>query len=683
MLLKKLKLKNIRSYEEEEFSFREGISLLSGEIGAGKTTILLAIEYALFGLQPGQKGSALLRNNADTGEVLLEFEVDGKEVKIERRLKRENNSVVNEYASITFEGRKIESSVTEIKTKILELLSYPSDFLKKNNILFRYTVYTPQESMKQIIFEDPQSRLNIIRHIFGIEKYKLIRENLELLIFYLKENSKSLQQEIKSLPEDTNEISKLNAAISYLKENISAKEAELKLKIEEKKAIESDLDALNEKLKEKEKFEKEIEKTNLMISTKKAEIFSLSNEIKELEKFFNDFKEPPPKEFYNNLLSSIDNKKNQLNSLKSRLFEIDNSIQNAKKNILSNEEKKERIFKIVICPSCLQNVPEAHKYNILNSLEKEISSYNQSIKDLSIEKESLALSINSLEKEIASLEDEKMSLAINYSKLSEVEKKRDKYNSLKKLRESLEKDKELLHKHLTDLKKLALEYSCYNNHKKIKQEELQKTILSERSLEIALAETKKELEMKKEEIKLLNEKIKEKESKKEKYILNNEMIDWLSNSFSELLELIEKNLLFKLRREFSGLFEQLFKKLVNDKSLEVRLDENFTPIFLHNDVEMDYSFLSGGERTAVALSYRLALNETINSVFSQIKTKGLIVLDEPTEGFSESQLEKLNEIFRELHTSQLIIVSHQQKIERIVDNIIRIKKENSTSFQDN
>jgi len=198
-----------------------------------------------------------------------------------------------------------------------------------------------------------------------------------------------------------------------------------------------------------------------------------------------------------------------------------------------------------------------------------------------------------------------------------------------------------------------------------------------------LAETKKELEMKKEEIKLLNEKIKEKESKKEKYILNNEMIDWLSNSFSELLELIEKNLLFKLRREFSGLFEQLFKKLVNDKSLEVRLDENFTPIFLHNDVEMDYSFLSGGERTAVALSYRLALNETINSVFSQIKTKGLIVLDEPTEGFSESQLEKLNEIFRELHTSQLIIVSHQQKIERIVDNIIRIKKENSTSFQDN
>ena len=62
MLLKKIKLKNIRSYKEAEIDFPLGSTVLAGDIGSGKTTILLAIEFAFFGLQPGQKGNALLRN---------------------------------------------------------------------------------------------------------------------------------------------------------------------------------------------------------------------------------------------------------------------------------------------------------------------------------------------------------------------------------------------------------------------------------------------------------------------------------------------------------------------------------------------------------------------------------------------------------------------------------------------
>ena len=86
MKLKKISLKNIRSYENHEMEFPEGSLLLSGDIGSGKTSILLAIEYALFGLQPGQKGSALLRNSAHSGEVALELEIDGQNIIIERKL---------------------------------------------------------------------------------------------------------------------------------------------------------------------------------------------------------------------------------------------------------------------------------------------------------------------------------------------------------------------------------------------------------------------------------------------------------------------------------------------------------------------------------------------------------------------------------------------------------------------
>ena len=81
----------------------------------------------------------------------------------------------------------------------------------------------------------------------------------------------------------------------------------------------------------------------------------------------------------------------------------------------------------------------------------------------------------------------------------------------------------------------------------------------------------------------------------------------------------------------------------------------------------------------MALAYRLALNQIINSLLSKIKTRGLVILDEPTDGFSDQQLNKMRDILQELNTKQLILVSHEQKIESFVDNVIRIKKEGRIS----
>ena len=137
----------------------------------------------------------------------------------------------------------------------------------------------------------------------------------------------------------------------------------------------------------------------------------------------------------------------------------------------------------------------------------------------------------------------------------------------------------------------------------------------------------------------------------------------------------------KVRNEFSELFNKWFSMLTPD-NFHVRLDENFTPVISQKDFELDYGFLSGGERTAVALAYRLALNQIINSLFSNVNTQGLIILDEPTDGFSEQQLDKIRDILQEINSNQLILVSHEQKIEGFVDNVIKLKKEQGLSNQD-
>ncbi|MCU0641998.1 MAG: SMC family ATPase, partial [archaeon] len=213
---------------------------------------------------------------------------------------------------------------------------------------------------------------------------------------------------------------------------------------------------------------------------------------------------------------------------------------------------------------------------------------------------------------------------------------------------------------------------------RVKQLDLERAFNDEKKCEISLAEFKKEKELMHREILVLEKQIQEKETSRLKLARILDISDWLSNQFSSLINYIERNVMIKLRMEFARLFGKWFHLLAGE-SFDVHLDENFTPLIVQGETEMEYSFLSGGERTAIALAYRLALNQTINSVLSNIKTRDIIILDEPTDGFSEFQLDKLRDVLHEIDVGQLVIVSHEQKIEGFVDSVVRLKKDANLS----
>ncbi len=183
MRLKKLALENIRSYEKLEIEFPNGSLLLSGDIGSGKTSILLGLQFALFGLQPGQKGSSILRNGKEEAYARLDFEVDNKEITAERTIKRSKNDSITQDKNILYvDSRREELSTTEMKARILEILNYPKEYARKSNLLYKYTVFTPQEEMKSIIQESADSRMDSIRHIFGMDRYKRIKSNAQVFL---------------------------------------------------------------------------------------------------------------------------------------------------------------------------------------------------------------------------------------------------------------------------------------------------------------------------------------------------------------------------------------------------------------------------------------------------------------------------------------------------------------------
>jgi len=202
-----------------------------------------------------------------------------------------------------------------------------------------------------------------------------------------------------------------------------------------------------------------------------------------------------------------------------------------------------------------------------------------------------------------------------------------------------------------------------------------------RSKEILLATKEKELELVKMRLEEIAMEILQKERIREELNYLRNLQDFLQDKFINLINLTEKNVMVKLRSEFSRIFNEWFSLLVPD-SLSVRLDEDFTPIITNQDYEIDYDFLSGGERTAVALAYRLSLNQVLNSILSRIKTKDILILDEPTDGFATEQIDKMRDLFDQLKAEQIILVSHEQKIEGFVDHVIRVRKEGTSIIEE-
>jgi exonuclease SbcC len=680
MKLTKITLKNIRSYKQQEILFPSGSILLSGDVGSGKTTILLAIEYALFGLQPGQRGSALLASAENEGSIELELEINGSQVIIERTLKRGTKGVTQESATLSVNGSREELSVTELKSRVLALLNYPEEFVKKTNILYRYTVYAPQEEMKQIILESEESRLNVLRHIFGIEKYKKIKENLVLVGVHLREQSRIIQSEIKDIEHYKLKIEEHAFILNATRLKIETADRSVYDSKNKRRKIEEELKALEEKVAEKRNFEKEIEKANLARVNKASNLADYDRELVQLENTLK-IKEEFSQTSYDSTIASIQKNKAELNLLQAELLEITSRAKSLQMKKQDDIEKRSRIFSIDICPTCLQSVSEGHKHNILNETETETSKLTKEIEIIASRMQELRKTEDSIKKELDASEKQRSSMEILRIRTEEVKKADARHKELLAIKESVKKDILSLESHLSVLKKSVFEFSKFDNQFRLKSEELKESFRAEKNAEIALAEIRKEQEFLLKEKDRMYSELSGKEKSRARLAVVLELEKWLSEDFASFVSLVERNILMKVREEFSRLFNKWFSMLTTD-SFYVQLDENFTPIILQRDFELSYEFLSGGERTAVALAYRLALNQIINSLHSRINTQDLIILDEPTDGFSDAQLDKVRDILKEINVTQLLIVSHEQKIEGFVDNIIRIKKENGYSFKE-
>jgi len=684
MIIKYVKLTNIRSYINQTIKFPEGTILLSGDIGSGKSTILLAIEFALFGIKRGDlSGEALLRNGKNNGEVQLCFDIDNKEIIVNRKLKRTKSGIAQESGWIQIDGKRKDASPIEIKSDVLTLLGYPDELLTKGkDIIFRYTVYTPQEEMKQILLESKEARLDTLRKVFQIDRYKKIRENTLIYSRELKEKKREFEGRSSDLDEKKKKLIEEETLFNDKKSKLKIIEPKLKfakedLKIAKDKHFESETKVKRLNDLKKDFSGKEIDLINKVEQREKnkQEIETLTKEISaqnldDLQKKIEEGKD---------ISKIIALKKKEIEENRKLLMETKRQIADINARINNFKEIKDKITKLDKCPVCEQKVGEEHKHDISNREDEKITQLKAKLDiSLKLEKES-EKKILDLEIEIEKSRKQERELAILNVKWQNLQRDIDRQKRISDMQQRLKKEigainvaKGQLNLEIEKLKGVDLDFE---KTKKLTEEIMEK----EKRLEIEFSSIKKEVELREKIIEGLKKEIFDKEEAKKRIVKINQYINWLEEFFCNLMSTMERNVMVKVNNEFNEFFKQWFSMLIEDESMSVRIDDEFTPIIEQNGYETELVNLSGGEKTSCALAYRLALNKVINDMVGSIKTKDLIILDEPTDGFSSEQLDRVREVIEQIGMKQIVIVSHEEKIESFVNHIIRVEKKEHVS----
>lgn len=744
MFIRSVKLHNIRSYVSEEVVFPAGSVLLSGDIGSGKSTILLAVEFGLFGLVKGSvEGSTLLRHGSNSGYVELCFELDGREVVVHRVLRRGKDAVSQSSGWIAVDGIKTECTHVELKARVLDLLGYPRSLVAKSKaLIYRYTVYTPQEEMKRILFEEASARLDTLRRVFQIDSYKLIRDNAAVVVHSLKERIAWLsaraegfegkQAQLVSLLAQLNSI---EAALAVILAGLSAVQQKISACEEVIKSYDSGLASLNSLKSELSACSAALSERQRMLASYKSERDSCAADLAACSVSLS--KSSAASADFGSALGVLSYAVSELGSglsekaaLKSgveRLQESLNSVLSglgrAQASLESSRKLKSGFLDSEACPVCLQPVSEAHRRSFHDKIESELSSSERVIAGMSFEKSRLSAELFSVQQKLDALADKERSfseLSAFYKRFSSsasefgisevafsgsygvssvlavlssserVLRDAQRVSSVAGEKSSriasldvsissvsssvgeLLKRQSALMVELAAYSSLESDYASARGRLAVLQQE-------EKGFLVKKASLGKEIEGINVNIVLLRQEISVMEGCRKELAHLVQLKGWVGEFFVNLMGVVERSVMLRVYSEFNSLFRGWFGVLMEGDSVSARLDDSFSPVVEVNGYETSLESLSGGEKTSCALAYRLALNRVINDIIGSVKTSQLIILDEPTDGFSGQQLEKVREVLEQLNLSQVIIVSHEQKVESFVEHVIRIVKEQHVS----
>ena len=239
MIIRRLELEDFLSYRRTHIEFPEGSIAIVGENGAGKSSLLDAICFALY-REAGRGGlHSLIRRGASRALVRLEFEVSGRRFLVEREIRRRaRGRAVSDARLYALDGdsRKLLAySPTQVDREVRRILGMDRQ-------MFLTAVYVRQGEISRLLDVDPYQRKQLISKLLGVEELEKAYSAMALLIkqFELKlereraklAGAERVREELERLAYEEREIKRKIAEVerSYQRTLRELKEVGEKLK---------------------------------------------------------------------------------------------------------------------------------------------------------------------------------------------------------------------------------------------------------------------------------------------------------------------------------------------------------------------------------------------------------------------------------------------------------------------
>jgi exonuclease SbcC len=689
MRIEIVQLESIRSHELSTVPFARGFNCLVGGVGCGKSSILYAIDFALFGDPIGRSFEYILREGANSGKVTVQFVQNGKSYKISRGLKRRGKGIGQDLDELKlFEG---ETEIAGLKSDaVAEQLKTITGLDKE---LFREIVWVRQEHLKELLNAAPRERQTRLDKLFGLSDYEIA---WSIIAGYQKE----FEGEKKAYEKDPDVVGmeKLSGEYNKTVEEFSLFQVQIEDASNRLVTAKRALETADLKLKKLEEVKSLVEELRRKETQALANLTNLEDTFKSLTKNIEAKRTglESLKQRLSALERQIDSGKTELKQigispdqpmeeLRAYLSTFDTQIsglkgeqESASRAMRENQKRNSQLTAENRCPLCLQTLSDEYKNGLTQRileentvLQKEISKLQQEIEQLQNLKSKASTAFSNLQTLVPRVEDLKSRISDESEALADISKELDEKKSLEtELRMQLE----AVRSEISGLNISELEAAKAHRDQVFKQYySLESDLRSKES-------RKQDLANRLDEIRERIDQAQQKIERMTRIVKLVEIISGIRDAY--------RNIQPKLRREFvkvlRSFVQQVLDSLVGGEGpfLNVVIDETYSPyVKSESGVEREVTNLSGGERTLLAFAYRLGLGQLV----MQSRTGhglSLLLLDEPTEslGREDGSIDRLAEaIARFKAIEQIMAVTHSEAFAEKAEHVIRLEKEAGSS----
>ena len=680
-MIRSIELIDFLAHSNTKLEFDNDATVFVGDNGAGKSSIIDAITFSLFGEHTRKNNKGLIRRGANQGFARIEFSANGKNYQAIRKI--DSKGTLTAQFAEDVDGKLIPIAEGERKQFGESMTKHVEETLGMDFEKLKIASIVQQGELNSIIKAKPKEFKELLNTIIGIDKLDTALASMRTVqrefrsTVQKKFGYDDIQVVENKITEYQNESKKAHPRLEQL--DVEKKEQELLIsklekQIQSDSTKESQLKDLESRKKEWQEYAKDV-------------IKSIQNEVAEKEEIVNECKPCFALSKNKNEIES------EINKIQKELSIIEYELSSLEKKQVRLEEHEELAEKLVLkdgkCPVCDSTVDHLKPLFQKKHIEDEIKEIENKTEKLENEKDKLEQNIDSLSNDLEKSKNAETILSTykikNESELDRIAAEiKAKVKQMQKIpiiinsgqlveAASLDSHAKTIYENIVSLEKSTSGFDQQEFLKNIESRDDSMTRLSQINQEYGeisgnIKKAKMELEKLDStltELKHVQGYVTELEQIQENVYNRDGPVGKSLRSWS--LEIISQ--------KASEYLEKL-----NTKIQRISLSEKTRDVDIScysRNTTLDLESLSGGEQVSIALALRLGMSHLLGA-----SNLNFMILDEPTAHLDSERRKSLVNVLSQLinlkeddSSMQFIIITHDAEIfdDSSVENIYKFE----------